>query len=833
MLLNYLKLSLRLLIRTPMFTIINLIGLSVGFAAFFILWQHSSSELKSDQYHKDYERIARIGAHWRMNNDGESVHWIWGNIFAYQSALIFSDFPEIEDHTRFIRQAQFKRVTIGHGTHVVLKVERSHTEPKEFNEMKVISADPNLFEFFTIPLLSGDQKNLLKKANSIVLSEKTATRYFGASDPVNQLIRLNDSVTLVVTGVFKDLPKSTHLNFDIVLSNAGRELNWDEPAIAWAETYVKLNGVQEIERFGDKLNQRKERYWDYPSKTWPQARQEMYVQPLKEIAFSHLAVDGFLPKSRPALLLLQGVSVLILIMAWINYINLAVSRTIRRLKEIATRKVSGAMSGDFVKQFLIESSMMNLLAIAIALTLVQLIRQPLQLIFEIEIPRFVSIPAGTWIVAFAFVISGIVITALYPAYMSIQYNPRKLMTIQGDPVMRKFLPSMLTTFQYVSAFALILWGFIMYAQLNFILDNDMGLNKNQVVILDAPVAKTANFMTNLHSFLVEVRRKYGVTFSNNIVGDKTIPAGVNMKRPGQAFYRDIACNGGVDEFFVPFYGIKLLAGRNFQSGERKDAIIISRNATQRLGFDNIESALGARVLAGLFSGSARLDSLSEMEVIGIIEDYPLYPLTSFGKEEDKSVSRNGICLTYENKVFPELMPERIAFRLDPENFDASISDIRNDYDKLFPGTMFNWYFLKDHINRSYGHEKIIRNQIALCTLLAIGIACLGLLGMVTNKADEKTKEIGIRKALGARIHQIGTVLLQSTVYQMITAIVLSVPIAFYLGQQYLEKYTQRVNLHWWHFALPVFLLLIIMFITIVSVLIKASRTNPVEMLRYE
>jgi len=819
MLLNYLKLSLRLLVRNPFFTMINVLGLSVGIAAFLVLWQHATSELKMDQHHKDYQRMARIGAHWNWNEEGQIGRLTWGNIMAFQFNMILEDFPEIEDFTRFQTESSKK-----------IRVQKNG-ERTLHNETRLIRADTNLFDFFAIPLIYGDKHQVLKQANAVVLSQRTAMKYFGDVNPVNQLLTIDETTTLVVSGVFENLPHTTHLEFDVVLSNVGREKEWNGTLVFWTQCYVKLNRPYAFDELTDRLDQHKDRYWEALINLYPQSRGDMFAQPLEEIAFNPGSGDSFKPRSRFSLVTLATISVLILAMAWINSINLNVSRTSKRLKEIATRKVSGAQTKDFLKQFLMESVITNLLAVAVALTAIQLTREPLYFLFDIQLLELKSVPLGDWIVAWLFVGSGIIVTSMYPALMSSAFSPRLLFSIHARPSSKSVFPALLTTVQYAAAFALITWGFIMYAQLNFILHKDLGVDKANVVILDAPIVKPSTYDADMHYLLTQISSRHSVTFSNSIFRLPHVEE-LRVKRPGQDVYKVINSNGGVDETFIPFYGIRMLAGNNFRANNRKDAIIVSRHVTRRLGYERFEDALGAKVEVLLGIGETQATPV-EMEITGIIEDYRLRSFLNDGNSDTQDEIGRGLGFTFKNAMFSDMVPEHISIRLPMANVEEQMSEIEDAFEKVFPGSVPHWYFLEDRINDVYRQEKISGNQIALFTSLAICISCLGLLGMISNKVEEKTKEIGIRKVLGAGIQQICNVLLQTTVRQVVAATLLGIPIAYYMGNQYLGRYYERIDLQWWHFTAPVILLLLILFATISSMLWKAAMSNPVEALKYE
>lgn len=370
---------------------------------------------------------------------------------------------------------------------------------------------------------------------------------------------------------------------------------------------------------------------------------------------------------------------------------------------------------------------------------------------------------------------------------------------------------------------LIVWIFALHNQLTFISNRNIGLNQHQVLIIDLPPVPTSNFYTDIDqlaqqaSALPEVS---GHTVSNNVSAD-AVDGMLGMAIEEGKSGIQVDCNGGVDENFIPFYSIKLLAGRNFQADRPSDrsSILISRGAMYRLGIERPEDAVGLRL------------HWPVSEIIGVFEDYTLRPLIK--GEDFRYGGIPGLALTYKDFLAPDKQPRKISFRVEPANFDQTIENLKIIYHSIFPGNVFNWYFLHEHINNQYQSDRTARNQILFFSTLAVGIACLGLFGMISNKVVEKTKEIGIRKVLGAELYQIAQILANTTIKQAILSTVVGIPVAFYLTEQYLDKFIERVSLQWWHFTVPVLLLVAIMFATIASILWKAATKNPVEALKYE
>jgi len=322
----------------------------------------------------------------------------------------------------------------------------------------------------------------------------------------------------------------------------------------------------------------------------------MFVQPLTEIPFSqNFGGDNFYPKSKPFLFALAFIALSVLVMAWINYINLSVTRTTRRFKEIATRRVSGAGTSDMIAQFVTEALVTNLLAIALSFTLIQIIRSPVSVLFNIQIADFRSLSFNSIVIFVSVIIMGILVSGLYPAIVSIAYHPRALINIGSLASGRRFTPSVLTISQLAAAIIFILLGFIVSFQLNHVLNMDVGIKKDQVVVIDAPVIKPINYPTILASLKKEISGNSNV---ESVTNSKFLVTAQNwsidLKRIGSDHFFGMTTNC-VDEDFIPFYGIKLLAGRNFIRDDQRDGIVMSRFAATRLGFKSPEDAIGARI----------------------------------------------------------------------------------------------------------------------------------------------------------------------------------------------------------------------------------------------
>ena len=822
MLLNYLKLSLRLMVRNPFFTFINVAGLSVGFAVFFILWPFTQAELKSDQYVKDYDRIFRPLYDWRWTeNGGES----WGhlNLSSMPSHISneMRNHSQVEDVCRY--RAWFNDTyTPLSKSDLVLSIDQKVQSVIEAGENRAICADRNFLQFFSIQLLQGNQNTALDLSESVVLSESMAKKIF-SSNALNQQLKVNGK-PFIVTGVFKDLPDNSHLQFDIIFSNSGKLAIWNSFSLdgGWCYHYFKLRkGADPLAKI---LNDNKDRLIGYYLEKKQFLKIDFLAQPLREVVFSQMN-EFFKPKSKFTLNSLAVVSLVVLVMAWMNYINLTVSKTKTRFKEIAVRKVSGALMLDLFLQFVCQSTLINVLAVLIGLTVIQVVGQPFSFFFNIRVIPLWELPSDALLFLALVLVIGIVVTAAYPAWVSIRHNARQLLT-RNVPSQKRITTTIFTTSQYCAALTMIVWILVMHHQMNFILNKDLGIDKDNVVVVNAPIlGLEENGNAKMVDFVQQVQNESGIgntSLSGKVWGDGYY--NMELRKVGNEMFYGIEDQGGVDDQFISMYKIKMIAGRNFMKDEKGVTTILSRSAVQRLGFKSPEEAVGAIIEYNFMT------NWKPIEIIGVVEDYRVH---SFSNLENNTEEGKGQCLMYLNNAWPPAVPGRVSIKLNTAEVKSVIDKVEDIYHQHFPGNVFNWYFLEDNIVRQYGDLQILRNQLTFFTFLAVMVACLGLLGMISNTVSEKIKEISIRKILGAENLHVMKLLLNSTGMQVITALVTGLPIAWKFSQQYLEKYTERIALQWWHFGLPVMILITIMFLTISSVLWKAAKSNPVEALKYE
>jgi putative ABC transport system permease protein len=842
MLLNYLKLSVRLLIRKPFLTLINVTGLGVGFAVFFVLWQHSTYELQSDQFHKDHDRIYRVYCDFRFAEGDNWTNYVFSTLPPILVKLVKEKNKDIEDLTRIIHQKNFDAIrwkgpqtdTAGYSeftTDITLSYVDRKGEKFSFKETTCAFADPNFFEFFSIPLTIGLPQDILDRADAVVLSASTAKKYFGEHDPVGKTLLLNDDKTFTVTGVFKDLGHNTHLKAELLFStlHVSNAMESTDPLQETAVSYYKLNAKADVAQLEEAIAQESGLHWNLQD-AFPGSTSAFHLQKLQDAAFQIFENDSYSPKSRFKLQIFLVVGIVVLAMAWINYLNLQLSVQATRMKELATRKTAGAGIGDFINQFLVESLVINIVSVLLAITIIQLLKSPLEILFQLHIPEWSEFRIQTLLIFLVVMVMCILIAALHPALTMWKLTIRSLFNFGKVFGEGRNFTKIASIVQFVIAIVLIVWLGAVFSQVNFVLGTTWGVDSDRVVVVELPVDDSIigrnNDIETLKNELKSTAGVEDVTVSRTVVGDLIRNRVAFWHYDRYDAHAVPKSDGGVDERFIPFYKLEIIAGRNFMPenpGDR-NSVIISREAARNVGWTP-EEAIGKAV--GVEKYPWRSVS-SRAEVIGVIEDHRYSPLY---RQSTISETNRGTILTYGNYLFPKNVSSKMSIRLN--GHDDVIEAIETKFQNIFPGKLFHWYFLDSYINVHYQSEQIAKNQITLFTTIAIGIACLGLLGMISSKVVSKTKEIGIRKVLGARLHQVGYILLNATFKQIGIAIVVGVPLAYFLTQSYLQKFSERITLQWWHFMLPIAILILLMLATVTSLVWKAAKRNPVEALKYE
>jgi len=800
MLKNYLKITLRDLKSKKGYFIINLLGLTIGITAFILIVIWIKAETSYDKFHRNTGNIYRVD--YLLYEEGIlEQHSASGSTGVGKE--IKNMFPEVEDYTRFYRTESL----VKYGD-------------KTFKERNILYAQSSFFDLFSFPLVEGNPDSSLLAINHAVITEETARKYFGDENPMGKMITIDGASDFEVTGIVKSLPENSHLKFDILLSYENlikSSRYWDN---SWVServySYILLSPGADAEALQSKLPQIPETFIGEFMK------EAFFLLEYKLVKLAdihlHSSVNNELEVngSYRNVVSLGIIACLVLLIALINYINLATSRSLERAHEVGIRKVSGALKKDLIFQFLTESVILNLLALIVSLSGVllslpffkQVMQSPLQINGLMIILLF-----------FLLLLFGSLLTGLLPAIYISRFAPG--LVLKGKiPTGSKWiirLKNSLVVFQFTISVILIICTITIYRQVNFMRHHDLGFDMEGLLVIDGPRIIRANsfesYMNSLESFKNEIGALSMVTSisgSSNVPGTEIknsrvfgIPVeGRNTEKRIDIYY--------IDNQFFNTYGLTLLAGDNFGAAiqEESNKIILNESALLYFGFENIEGTVG-KILRG---------GDQEVSITGIIND--------FNQESLKE------------------MPGPIAFFNQPANMyytikanmtgiNQLIPELKKIWNTHYPGNPFNYFFLDDFYNEQYRAEQRFSGLFLVSSILAIIIACLGLSGLSAYSITRRTKEIGIRRTNGARISQVMILLTNDFVKWVIIAFVIATPVAWYVMNKWLQNFAYRTELSWWIFVLSGLLALMIALVTVSWQSWRAATRNPVEALRYE
>ncbi len=779
---------------------INLLGLIIGITAFVLIVLWIKAETSYDTFHENAGNIYRVD--YILYEEGIlEQHSASGSTGVGKE--IMNAFPEVCDYTRLTR------------TDALVSYKEN-----VFKETDILYASSSFFNVFTFPLTAGVADSNLLALNHAVLTEETAKKYFGNEDPVGKTITLNGGMNFEVTGVARNVPENSHFKFDILLSYENLIRNsayWDNYWVSErVYTYIQVVPGADVEALQAKLPQIPEEFiGDFMKEAF--FLLEYKLQKLTDIHLhssvsNELEVNG----SYRSVVSLGLIAVLILLIAFINYINLATSRSMERIHEVGLRKVSGACRRDIVYQFLTESALLNLFALIVSLTGIVLLLPYFKDVMQS--PLQISYP-GIALLFLALLITGSLFTGLIPAVYVSRFAPALVLkgkTPTSSQWLGRFKNS-LVVFQFSISIILIIGTLIINRQLRYMDQYDIGVDIDQVLVIEGPRIIRADsyesYMKGLEAFKNEVMAQSMV---NNITGSSSVPgeeinnwrvfgvpvSGRNTEKKIKLYYAD-------NQFFDT-YGLNILAGRNFNPSfqEESNQLILNESALPYYGYKDALDAVG-RTLMG---------SGQEVTIIGVVND--------FNQESLKE------------------LPEPIAFFKQPANAYYSIKanmagigqlipELENIWETYYPGNPFNYFFLNDYYNEQYLADRRFGVLLLSSSILAIFIACLGLLGLSVYAISRRTKEIGIRKANGAGIFHVIFLLNKDFVKWVLIAIVIAIPIAWFTMNRWLDNFAYKTAINWILFALAGLLALGIALLTVSWQSWRAASRNPVEALRYE
>ena len=811
------KIILRNLWKNKTFSAINIAGLSIGLAACLLILQYVSFKLSYDQFHPRAGNIYRV-----LNDRYQKGKLIQHGTITYSAIgkAMQEDYPEVINHTRVEPMGS-----------LILTYDN-----KKFEEKDAIAAEPAFLQMFNFPLLAGDRLSALKEPNSVMLSERLARKLFDfRGNNFEALIGktfviYRDSLPYKVTAILKNVPENSHLQFNLVLSYQTliNTYHWKEADYDFTDSdfwhYIELKPGTNYKLFetkfadfskrhfqGDKISGSDEKFW---------------LQPLtKAHLYSDFEYEIGKTGSATVVWGLLIIAVFIMVIAWVNYINLATARAAERAKEVGIRKVSGASRLQLIRQFLGESLFLNIIALIIAVGLVILLQNRFNDLVQYKLSLSHLFERGMegYAITIGLVlllVFGVLVSGFYPAFVLSAFKP--IMVLKGkfsSSAKGIMLRKGLVIGQFAITISLIIGSFVVYQQMKFVNERDLGMNISQIMIVRAPELTKwdSTFIERANSFMSELRRIPNVlntAFSDRIPSAE-LARNFNVRRIESPDDKFTFRRNSISESFIPLYGMKIVAGRNFIStdynpnGDRIHNFLINETAVRLLGYKTPEEAIGKRIMMGRRT----------CDIVGVVGDfhqkslrYPLEPTILgpfFGTDNPVSVKVN------------------------PANLSATIAAIKSKYDQFFPGNLFDYFFLDEKFNEQYKNDQLFGKVFGRFAIFAILVASLGLLGLSLFATLQRTKEIGVRKVLGASVSSIVMLLSKDFIRLVIFAFIIASPLAWYVMHTWLQDFAYRIQINWWVFAIAGMLAVLIALITISFQAIKAATSNPVRSLRTE
>jgi len=781
-----------------LYSILNLLGLALGAAAFILLFQYVQFENSYDQFHVNSANMYRVN--YEYLTDGGTKGSIAGSPPRVVS-FMKEKLPEVKSYTR-VNGNDAGEFTIILGD-------------SKFRERNGLFVDANFLEFFSFPLIYGDINSCLSDKYAMIMTESTAKKYFGDENPVGKIVTI-DEITepFTITGVVKDVPLNSHIQFDILATNELLNSLWGGQIESWYRLgfhgFILLEPDINIDTLKTKFDKVFNRERGEANGNFTQ---KFSFQPISNLHFNNNFQFELNPekqgdKQTTKFLLIIGY--LILVIAWINYVNLSTARAINRGKEVGVRKTLGANRNQLIAQFILESLIMNLMAGVLALLIVFLGSNFFYGLTGVGLTWSHLLGLSIWKHLLSIWMLGSILAGLYPAFVLSSFKPSSVLKSSSFTVGSKgWLRRLLVVFQFAASIALIAGTVILYRQLNYMKNKDIGFETNNVMVIRGPTRQDHNraFIDELstHSEVLDA------TLASRIPGENT--------RGSDILYLKNRTND--DEIFADWsmigydyfstLGIKLLEGRTFNPDFGTDSLgaVLNEEAVRLLGFDTLSHILGKTLILS--------DGELPRTVIGVVANV------------------NHLSSKYVVKPLIMVLGDYAEYYVIKykNDYQSMMSTAKNLFQRIYPFDAFEVFFLDEFYDKQYRDEDRLSNLITLFSGLAIFIACLGLFGLASHNTLKRTKEIGIRKVLGASVKSILMLLSREFVLLVVLANIVTWPVVYYFMKDWLDNFAFRINI-----GLPVFLfsgliVLILAFLTVTSITTKVARANPTDALRNE
>ncbi|CAN5587205.1 ABC transporter permease [soil metagenome] len=791
---NYLSLAIKNFRKQKLFSLINILGLTIGITCCLLIFLFILNEFSYDNFHKNGKDIYRVMRVASINGVTRQIPYLSP---PYATALK-NDYPD------YIKSSL--RVSPDNDLVTYNNV--------SFNEKKVYLTDSNFFQFFNFHLLKGNAAMVLNNPLSIVMTASVAKKYFGGDDPIGKVVELNKKLHLTVTGVAADVPVNSHLDFDMVvpISNWRNEAWFNQWPSNSLFVYVQLNTAVKpatltglFPAFMDK----------YMGKYYKENgfKTDLAINPLNGIYFEgESPFDNVKHGNKKMVYIFMSIAILILLIACINFMNLSTARAADRSKEVGLRKVLGAVKGQLATQFLFESVLFAVLAALLAVGLLQALMPAYTNFLGYTLPPYYSDARFYIFIAGVIIVVGL-LAGSYPALLLPSFSP--IESLKGKIRVGKqgaFFRKALVVFQFAISVLLIISVTIVMKQMNYVKSTDLGFKKEQNMIVRID---NGRIYDNKNQFKNELQADPAVTNVSLMSGE---PGGFHdsygfeaERKPGEK----LSMNTEFADFeYVKTLGLKIIAGRDFSSSfptDSTDAVIINESAAAKLGYTP-EQAIGKWVK------NITQDSLHRT-IVGVVKDYhftslkePISPLVISTKAGDRRLA---------------------LVQLKTTEVSPAINRIKKIYSGVAPDYPFEYTFLDDKFNQLYKSETRQEMLLSVFSIIAVCIACLGLFGLASYTAVKRTKEIGIRKVVGSSVQKIVLLLSKDLLKPVLIGTLIAVPAGYYIMHKWLQGFAYRIDINWWQFAIASLIAVAIAFVTVSYQAVKAAVANPVKSLKAE
>ncbi|UFH54223.1 ABC transporter permease [Spirosoma sp. KNUC1025] len=801
MLHNYLKIALRNLRSQRVYALLNVLGLTVGMAGGLLIFLFIQYHLSTDRHHTRYDRIFRVVT---------DLHLADGSVENYPEAplpmasALRNDYPQVE-------QAAYLKMNRELTVEPKSNASASHPSVRFLEHKSTALVEPELFDILDYEWLRGNRKTALNEPNTVVLTESWATKYFGDSDPIGQTLTLNHLVDAKVTGLLADPPKTTDTDINLFISLPTlTKLDSTFDQSSWGalnstdRLFVTLKNPETVGSMEAAMPALLKKHFGIDAKYY-----QFHFQPLRDVHFDVKRIAG--GAIRPSLLWSLGLVGLFLILtACINFVNLATAQALRRSKEVGIRKTLGSTRVQLIRQFLLETALIVLTATTLSVLLI-LITLPL---FNQWLAIHLSLRMDAQTLGFIvlLLVAVIGLAGSYPAAVLSGFSPWAALkgtlavNVRGNFSLRQSL----IVLQFVVCQALIVGAFVVATQVRYLHEADLGFKKENIVVVTLPNQQKERRET-FKNELMQYPDIKSVSASHQPPSSRLLYGG-SFKMDDKAEWEDYPIRERVaDADYLKTYGLQLVAGRNLSAGDTIREYLVNEALLKKMNIFDPKQILGRKMQYYL--------SPVALPIVGVIKDFHLRSL------HDQILP----CFVATYSPFFN----QAGIRVSGQNPIQTLQHIRQVWEKLYPGEVFEYSYLDDQLAKFYETESLVFRLVNTFTGIAILICCLGLYGLVSLVVAQRTKEIGVRKVLGASVANIVTLLSKDFVKLVLIAIVLASPLAWYVMNQWLADFAYKIDIAWWVFALAGILALGIALVTVSFQSIKAALVNPVRSLRSE